>query len=53
MIRQIRKQHKLVWLVLAILLPLLFIAGIMFRHRAPVNEKIPKITTETQSSQRL
>jgi len=48
MIRRIRKQHKIVWLILAVLLPLLFIASIAFRHRESVNEKIPKLSTETQ-----
>lgn len=47
MIRKIRKRHKTVWLILAILLPLLFIASVAFRHSEPVNEKIPdKFTTE-------
>jgi hypothetical protein len=53
MIRRIRKKHKIVWLILAISLPLLFVAGIAFRHAAAVNEKIPvKFTTETQRTQR-
>jgi hypothetical protein len=43
MIRKIRKQHKIVWLILAVLLPLLFIASIAFRHSEPINENIPKI----------
>jgi hypothetical protein len=42
MIRKIRQNHKIVWLILAILLPLLFIAGIAFRHNEPVNENIPQ-----------
>ena len=42
MIRSIRKKHKIIWLILAILLPLLFIAGIVFRHSEPVNENVPK-----------
>ena len=42
MIRKIRKQHKIVWLILAVLLPLLFIASIAFRHSEPVNEHIPQ-----------
>ncbi len=42
MIRQIRKKHKIVWLIFAILLPVLLIAGIVFRHREPVNENIPR-----------
>lgn len=51
MIRKIRRKHKIVWLILAVLLPILFIAGIAFRHRAPVNENIPKriLTQKTQS----
>ena len=42
MIRRIRKTHKIVWLILAVLLPLLFIASIIYRHRVPINENIPK-----------
>ena len=42
MIRRIRKTHKIVWLVLAILLPLLLIAAVAFRHAEPVNENVPK-----------
>jgi hypothetical protein len=54
MIRKIRKNHKLIWLILAILLPVLFIAGIAFRHHEPVNEKIPEeLTTRTQSAQKF
>jgi hypothetical protein len=51
MIRQIRKKHKIIWLILAILLPLLFIASVALRHGATVNEKIPERTLP-QSSQR-
>ena len=42
MIRKIRKTHKIIWLILAVLLPLLFIAAIAFRHGEPVNENVPK-----------
>ena len=45
MIRKIRKKHKTVWLILAILLPLLFIASIAFRHSEPVNQTIPKVNS--------
>lgn len=41
MIRSIRKRHRIVWIVLALLLPLLFVAAIAFRHSEPVNESIP------------
>jgi glucan phosphoethanolaminetransferase (alkaline phosphatase superfamily) len=48
MIRKIRKTHKIIWLILAVLLPLIFIASIAIRHSEPVNEKIPnKSTAET------
>ncbi len=43
MIRSIRKRHKVIWLILAVLLVLVFIAGIASRHSEPVNEKIPRI----------
>jgi hypothetical protein len=42
MIRKIRKTHKIIWLILAVLLPLLFIAAVVFRHGEPVNENVPK-----------
>ncbi len=42
MIRKIRKRHRFVWLILAIILPIIFIAGIVFRHGEPVNQNIPK-----------
>ncbi|MEK7723605.1 MAG: hypothetical protein AAB336_04600 [Acidobacteriota bacterium] len=41
MIRSIRKKHKFIWLILAILLPILFIASIVYRHNEPINESIP------------
>ncbi len=42
MIRKIRKRHRIVWLILAILLPILFVASIIFRHKEPFNQNIPK-----------
>jgi thiosulfate reductase cytochrome b subunit len=42
MIRKIRKKHKIVWVILAVLLPILFIAGILFWHNEPVNENVPQ-----------
>ncbi len=49
MIRSIRKKHKSVWIILAIILPILFIASIIFRHNEPINENIPskKLTTDS------
>ena len=43
MISSIRKRHKILWLALAVLLPILFIASIAFRHSDPVNENIPTV----------
>lgn len=43
MISSIRKRHKFIWLVLAVLLPLLFITSIALQHSEPVNENIPTI----------
>jgi glucan phosphoethanolaminetransferase (alkaline phosphatase superfamily) len=45
MIRKIRKKHKIIWLILAVLLPLLFIASIVFRHSEPINETIPIVNS--------
>jgi hypothetical protein len=50
MIRPIRKCHKIFWIVLVVLLPILFIAGIAFRHTEPVNENIPKTANSEQSA---
>lgn len=51
MIRSIRKTHKIVWLILAVLLPIVFISGIFFRHSETINENIPskKLTAESLS----
>ena len=43
MISSIRKRHKTVWVVLVILLPILFIISIAFRHVEPINENIPRL----------
>ena len=42
MISSIRKKHRVIWVILAITLPLLFIASIVFRHQEPINQTIPK-----------
>lgn len=42
MIRSIRKRHQIVWIVLAILLPILFIVSIVWRHNEPINETVPR-----------
>jgi hypothetical protein len=51
MIRKIRKRHRFIWLILAISLPIIFIASIVFRHRETFNENVPKRILP-QSSQR-
>ena len=42
MIRRLRRRHRLIWVALAFVLPLLIIAGLMSRHAEPVNESVPK-----------
>jgi hypothetical protein len=42
MILAIRRRHRVIWVVLAVILPLLFAAAIFFRHGEPINEKVPQ-----------
>ena len=49
MIRSIRKKHRVIWVILAIVLPLLFIASIIFRHNEPVNQTVPKRVENTDA----
>jgi hypothetical protein len=49
MIRSIRKKHRAIWVILAIILPLLFIASIVFRHPEPVNQAVPKRVETTDA----
>lgn len=46
MIRSIRRRHKLVWITLALLLPVLFVAALALRHSEPVNDRIPQAHNE-------
>ncbi len=42
MIHAIRRRHRIIWTVLAVLLTGLFAASIMFRHSEPVNDSVPR-----------
>ncbi len=42
MIRSILQKHLLIWLSLAVVLPIVFVVSIYFRHPAVVNERIPQ-----------
>jgi hypothetical protein len=42
MIRKLRQRHYLIWVILAIILPILFALSIIFRHSEPVNPSVPK-----------
>jgi hypothetical protein len=42
MIRSIRQKHLLIWLILAVVLPILLVVSVYFRHPEVVNEKIPQ-----------
>ena len=41
MIRPLRTRHRRMFLILAVLLPLLFVAGLMSRDQQPVRLIIP------------
>jgi hypothetical protein len=49
MIRKLRQRHFLIWLILAIILPVLFAASIIYRHPEPVNPAIPKRINTTSN----
>jgi hypothetical protein len=42
MIRKIRQRHRVIWVISAVLLLVLFTASIIFRHTEPTNENVPK-----------
>jgi len=42
MIQPLRKLHRRVFLLLAIALPLFFIAGLRARHHVPIPKAIPR-----------
>jgi hypothetical protein len=46
MIRSIRKRHRIVWIVLALILPVLIAAALLSRHAEPVNDGIPRRVLE-------
>ncbi|NOT59116.1 MAG: hypothetical protein HOP19_02705 [Acidobacteria bacterium] len=41
MIQRLRKTHRLIFIALAVLLPLLFIAALAVRKPMPVNQPFP------------
>ncbi len=47
MIQPLRKLHRRVFLLLAVLLPLLFLAGFHARHRVPADKANPGIPSST------
>ncbi len=46
MITKTRKMHRVIWLAIAILLPILFAASIIYRHAEPLNQTIPQAMTK-------
>ncbi len=49
MIRQLRNRHRLVFAVLALLLPVIFIAGLLARKPIPRVESFPNLTARDLS----
>lgn len=43
MIRGLRRTHLVVWLVLAIVLPVLLVLALSHRHRPPINAIPPEL----------
>lgn len=41
MIHRLRRRHRRIWLVLAVLLPLLYVMALQARRPAPVIESLP------------
>ena len=48
MIQSLRKTHRLIFLALAVLLPLLFMAALAVRRPMPVNPPLPTILLPTK-----
>ena len=46
MIISLRKRHITIWIILAILLPVIFFVGLALRHGEPLNDKIPTVQRE-------
>jgi hypothetical protein len=41
MIQRLRQRHRIIFIVLAILLPAIFIAGLLVRKPVPANQQLP------------
>lgn len=48
MIQPLRKTHRLIFIALAVLLPLLFIAALAVRKPMPVNQPFPAQLLKTK-----
>jgi hypothetical protein len=46
MISSIRKRHRITWAILALVLAITFVLSVTYRHREPINEKIPRFQTK-------
>lgn len=44
MIQRLRQRHRFLFIVLAVLLPALFIAGLLVRKPVPTNQQLPAAT---------
>ena len=47
MIRRLRRQHRLMWLAIAILLPILYLVALAARQGVPVLDSLPPPLAET------
>ncbi len=44
MIHSLRQRHRIIIIVLAVLVPAIFLAGLLVRKPAPVNSQLPPVT---------
>ncbi len=45
MIQSLRQRHRYIIFVLAVLVPLIFIAGLLIRRPLPTNQRLPQVAT--------
>ena len=49
MVPSLRKKHRLIWIILAVLLPVLFVAAVLVIPQPVYQDKLPPSIKETDS----
>lgn len=50
MVPTLRKKHRIIWLILAVLLPVLFVAAVLVIPQPVYQEELPRYITEPDQS---